>query len=74
LNPLAELLSGHDLAQLGWKREESIPDEMVVYVVHIGFGNESFESVSQTTILVPSKYQVCICVDLNISHHGILLI
>ena len=74
LNPLAELLSSHDLAQLGWTREESIPDEMIVYIVHIGFGNESFESVSRTTILVPPKYQVCDCFGLNISHHSILLI
>lgn len=62
LNPSAEVLFESDLLALGWKRSPSIqkavelrafkgPED--VLMVHSGFGNETFESLHRTVLIIP---------------------
>lgn len=50
LNPLASLVSGSDLKCAGWTLHDEIGSSLVV--VHVGFGNESFESLSRSLVHV----------------------
>lgn len=53
-NPLATVLRGTDLAVVGWERQ--VEEAHAVYVCHVGYGNESLDSISSSAIAVPDVF------------------
>ena len=54
LNPLASIISGADLKLAGWRPPAEVAgdeeDYSLLVVVHVGFGNEGFESLARAVV------------------------
>eukprot|EP01039_Chlorochromonas_danica_P007203 gene7203-7969_t len=55
LNPLAMILSGEELESAVEEKEEEEEEEGKLYVIHCGYGNETLESLTRATLLVPAE-------------------